>query len=112
KRPHVIADIQNGHRLANAMPDEPRGFQPALKGALKLAGTDPLFRGGHKVDRLEPYAHRHMAFLENGADLDVEGLAARVALVKADPGGFPPQLTDAIRVHIPAMMAHRAIRPN
>jgi hypothetical protein len=37
-------DTEIAHGLADAMPEEPRGFQTALKGPLELAGADPLFR--------------------------------------------------------------------
>src|SRR5439155_19228307 len=86
-------------------------FQPALKGPLQLAGADPLFAAGEQVKRLEPYPHRHMALLKNRADLDVEGLAAGVAFVKADPGSLALQPADLSRVHIAAMRAFRTVRP-
>ena len=98
------------HRLADAMPEEPRGFQPASEGALKLAGRDALFRRTEQVDRLQPYPHRHMAQLEHGADFDGERLAAGVALIKTDAVGLSLQPADMFLGRA-AMRANRTIGP-
>jgi hypothetical protein len=84
-------DTKFSHGLADAMPEEPRGFQTALKGALKLAGADPLFRGTEQIDRLEPNPHGNVAGLEYRADLDGEWLAASVTLAETDAIGLAPQ---------------------
>ncbi len=69
-----VEKVQLGHCLANAMPEEPCGFQSALKGALKLAGRDTLFRRAKQVHRLEPYAHGYVARLNTVPILTVNGL--------------------------------------
>ena len=50
-----------------------------------------------------------MALLEDGADLDGEGLLAVVALVHADPGALALQPVDLLGAA--AMRADRAVRP-
>lgn len=98
------------HCLANTMPEEPGSFQTAIEGALKLAGADAFFRRTEQIDGLEPNPHRHVAGLKHGADLDGEGLAASVALAKANPVGLAPQPADLL-LGCAAMRADRAIRP-
>jgi len=96
QRSTVGANTEIGHCLAHAMPEEPSGFQSTLKGALKLAGADPLFRGTEQIDSLEPYPHRDMAGLEHGSDLDGEWLAAGVTLAETDAVGLAPQPPDLL----------------
>jgi hypothetical protein len=103
-------DAEFSHGLADAMPEEPRGFQAALEGALELAGADPLFRGTEQIDRLEPNPHWNVAGLEHGADLDGERLAAGVTLTETDAIGLAPQPTDLLAGRA-AMRAHPTVRP-
>ena len=103
--------MQDGHGLADAMPEKPRGFQAAVEGPPKLAGADALLRRGQQVDRLEPYPHRDVAHLEDRSDLDVERLAAGIALVEADPRGLALQPADMF-LRRAAMRARRTIGPD
>jgi hypothetical protein len=52
----------------------------------------------------------YVAGLEDGPDLDRKGLAALVALVRADTGALALQF--ATSVHDPAVWTYAAIRPN
>src|SRR6266404_6086645 len=103
-------DAKLGHGFANAMPEEPRGFQTALERALKLTSADTLFRRAEQVNSLEPHSHWHMARLENGADLDGERLAARVALAETNPVGLSTQSADLF-FRCAAVWANRTIWP-
>jgi hypothetical protein len=60
-------------------------------------------------DRLKPFVHRHVAGLEDGPDLDGEGLAARIALVGAYAGAFALQLAYAALL---ASWANRTVGPH
>jgi hypothetical protein len=99
-----------GHRFADAMPEEPRCFQPTLKGTLKLAGADALLRGAKQIDRLKPHSHWNVAGLEHSFDLHGEWLAADITLAEPDAIGLAPQPTDLLAGRA-AMWAHRTIRP-
>ena len=65
------------------------GFKSDAQHALKLASANALLAGAKQVNRLQPLAQRHVAQIEDGPDLHRELLAAGVALVKPDAGGFP-----------------------
>ena len=56
-----IFDLEDGHCLADAVPEEPRRLEAAAKGAVKLAGCNALFAAAHQVDRLKPDVHRDVA---------------------------------------------------
>jgi hypothetical protein len=49
------------------------------------------------VDRLKPHMQRNMARLEDGPNLDGEGLAAGIALVDADAGASCPSAAPSDR---------------
>src|SRR5262249_34295837 len=98
------------HGFANAMTDEPAGLERAAARARKLVGADPLLRRRKQEHRLQPKPHRHVRGLEHGADLHGKGLAALVALVRADAGALAAHLGDAI--HAAAMRADWAFRPH
>ncbi len=110
KRAAVITDAEIGHSLADAMPEEPRGFHPALEGALQLADANALLAGAHQVDRLEPHAKRHVAGFHDGAHLDSERLAAGVALAETVAGALAVQSAGTL-LSSAAMRADRAIGP-
>lgn len=74
--------------MANPMTHEPCGFHTNPKGALKLAGADAILRRVHEIHGLKPESQRGVACFENGSNFDSEGLAAFVALTKADTGGI------------------------
>lgn len=76
----------------------------------EMVGADLALPQANQADRLEPHVHRNVAGFEHRADLDREGFAAPVALVDADPGGAPLELSDA-RVVV-AARADRTIRPD
>jgi hypothetical protein len=80
------------HGLADAMADEPPGFEIDAEDAAELICAEALLATAKQMHRLEPDMHRHMALFEDGADLDGEGLAAGVALVDADPSALALQL--------------------
>ena len=113
---HGLASATHGlkagraHRLTDTMGNEPRSFEGATKGAVKLIAADPLLAAGHEEDRLQPVPHGDVARLEDSPDLHGKGLAALVALVSADPGGFTPHLGDALDPT--AMRADWPVRPN
>ena len=54
--------------------------------------------------------HGDVAGLEYGANLHGEGLAALVALISADPGGFAAHLGNTL--YAAAMRANRTVGPN
>src|SRR6202030_2634054 len=74
------------HRLTNAMPDEPAGFEIDAKDAGELICAEALLAAAQQMHCLQPGVHRNVAFLENGADFDGERLPAGIAFVDADPG--------------------------
>src|SRR6185437_2542532 len=76
------------HGFANTHGKEPRALEGDAQGAMKLGRADALLAAANQMDRGQPVAHGDMAILENGSDLDGEGLAAGVALVQPDPVGF------------------------
>ena len=80
--------LAGSHSLADAMAEEPSGFQATAESALKLASADALLARAEQIDCLKPDIQLHMAGLENGSHADGEWLAARIALVEADAGGF------------------------
>src|SRR5215204_5524210 len=92
------------------MAHEPCGFEGDAKRPVKLVTADPLFRRAQQEHRLEPYMQLDMAGLNDGADLDGEGLAAGIALVNADPGALALQRT-ALVEHA-AMRADAPVRPD
>src|SRR5581483_11559490 len=85
-------------------------FEGDAQGPVKLVRTDPLLRSGNEIHRLKPNVHGNVAGLEDGPDLDGEGLPALVALVRADSGGLAAHLANAIEAA--AMRADGAVRPN
>src|SRR5258705_10514720 len=91
------------------MGNEPRGFESAAKGAVKLVAANALLAGRHQEDRLQPMAHGDVAGFEDGANLHGEGLAALVALVSANAGALAAHLGNAL--HAAAMRAYAPIRP-
>src|SRR5882672_3225190 len=97
------------HRLTDAMGHEPSGLQGNPQSAVQLVRADPLLARCDEEDRLQPKMQRDMTRLEDGPDLDGEGLAAVVALVNAYPGALAAHL--AIAFHATAMWAYRAARP-
>lgn len=106
----AIKQVQFGHRFADTMPEEPRGLKAATESALELAGADPLLRRTEQIDGLEPYAHRDVAGLEDGPDLDGKWPPAAVALIQADPIGFPPQPPDML-LGCATVRANRTVGP-
>lgn len=92
------------------MSEKPCGFQATIKGALKLAGRNALFRRTEQIDRLKPNPHRDMTGLKYGANLDGERLTAGIALVKANPVGLPLQPTDVFLCRA-TMWTDGAVRP-
>ena len=58
------------------------------KGPVELVALMPFLLDADQMDGLQPMAHRDMAGLENGPDLDRERLPAGIALVEADPVGL------------------------
>lgn len=98
------------HRFADAVRHEPRGLEGDTKSAVELVAADALLAGTHQIDRLQPEVHRNVAGFKNGADLDGEGLAARVALVGADAGGLAAQLASALT--FAAVRADTTVRPD
>jgi hypothetical protein len=99
----AIVAVTGHHGFADAMPDEPASFEIDAQGAAELVSTETLLAAAHQVHRLQPDVHRHMAFLEDGADFDGERLAAGIALVGTDPGALA--LQRAALVHNAAMRA-------
>jgi hypothetical protein len=102
------AAVVRHHRFADAMADEPSGFEINTEDAAELICAKTLLRGAHQVHGLQPNVHRHMAFLEDGADLDGEWLPTGVAFVDADPSALALQfaaLADraAVRAGAPAL---------
>src|SRR6185437_13044185 len=97
------------HGFANTHGKEPRALKGDAQGAMKLGRTDALLAAANQMDRGQPVSHGDMAILENGADLDGEGLAAGVALVQPDPIGLA--LERARLPHHAAMRARAAILP-
>ena len=104
------SDFQVSHCLADAMPEEPRGFHAALKGPLKLAGRNAFLGRAEQIDGLQPYPHRNMARFEHSADLDGKGLAACVALAEANPVGLPLQASNVF-LGCATVRTYRAIGP-
>jgi hypothetical protein len=86
----------NTHGLTDAVRHEPSGFQSDAQGTRKLVTADTLLARAKKEDRLQPYAHRDVAVLEDGPDLHGKLFAALVALVGANPSAFALHLGDAI----------------
>lgn len=98
------------HCLTDAMPHEPCSFEGDTQGPVKLVSANALLAGRDEEDRLQPDMQLYMARLENGPDLDGEGLAARIALVEAGASALASQL--AAIVHNATMGADATLRPN
>jgi hypothetical protein len=103
--------VRRGHCKANPVPHVPRGFHAHTQGALKLAGADAFLAGAHQVHSLQPNAKRRVRVLENGADLHRKGLAALVALAKANARALAVQLADLCCIAVAAVRADRTSRP-
>jgi hypothetical protein len=76
---------------------------------MKLIRADALLGCCNQSNSLEPKAHRDMARLENGSDLDGERFSADVALISPDPGAFAFHLADS--VSSATVRTNRAIGP-
>ena len=86
------------------MPHEPNGFQRHAQGAVHLVTADAGLAGTHQIDGLQPEVHCNVAVFKDGADLDGKRLAASVALVRTDAGGFAARL--AAFTHNAALLAN------
>lgn len=100
------------HGMADAVRQEPRRLKGDAQHAMKLVAAHALLAGVEQVNGLQPQVQRDMAGLENGPDLDREGLAALVALPDAQTGGLALECADLGAVGIAAMGAGRAVRPD
>lgn len=98
------------HGEADAMAKVPSGFHSAAQGPLKLTARNAFLARAKQMDRLQPETKRKMAILENGADLDGEGLAAAVALAEARTGGLAIQAANLV-ANRPAMRADGTVGP-
>ena len=98
------------HCQTNTMRHEPSGLEGDAKGAVKLVAGNALLAGAHQVDSLQPEVHGDVASLKDGADLDGEGLAARIALIGADTGRSAVHFAGPFT--FATMRADPAIRPN
>ena len=76
---------------------------------MKLVGAKTLLGGRQQVYGLEPEAHRNMAILKDGPNLDGKGLAAGIALIRANSGALAVHFTDSL--FAPAMRTNRTIGP-
>ena len=70
----------------------PRCFHMHAQGSAKLVCADAFLGRAQQIHGLKPDVQRRVAVLEDGADLDGEGLAAGVALIEADPRRFALEL--------------------
>jgi hypothetical protein len=105
-----VFDLQDGHCLTDAMPEEPCRFETTPEGTVKLAGGDTFLAAAHHIDRLKPDIQRDMARFENGPHPHRERFAASAALQKAGARALtfqPGRLADRT-----AMGADRAVWPN
>src|SRR5437868_1674378 len=91
RRQHVIP-----HRLANAMADEPAGFEIDPEDAAELICGEAFLAAANQMHRLKPNVQRHMALFEDGADLHGKRFAAGIALVGAEPSAFAFQRAGAV----------------
>ena len=98
------------HRLADAVPHEPRGFEGHAEGAVQLVGADALLAGCDQEDGLQPKAQRNMARLEDGPNLHGKRLTAVIALVGAYAGALADHLADSLKTA--AMRANGTIWPD
>lgn len=108
------------HHQPDPVAHVPSGAQGDAENAMQLVAADPLLRRAHEHDGLQPQVHWNVAVLEDGSDLDGKGLAAGVALPKAQDelafgielawfGALVFQLPGSI--HDAAMRADAAMRP-
>jgi hypothetical protein len=81
-------DPLSGHSFPYAMSNEPAGLEVDTQHAAELICAESLLAAAQKMQGLKPYAHRDMAFLEDGADLDSERLSTSVAFIDADAGAL------------------------
>lgn len=98
------------HCLADAMRHEPSGLKGDAKYPVKLIAADPLLRRAQQEDRLKPDMQLDVAGLEDGSNLDGEGLAAGIAFIDADTGALAAQR--AALADRAAMGANPTVRPN
>ena len=80
------------HGFADSVGHEPSDIRGHAQSAMQLLAADALLAGTHQMDRLQPKVHGNVAGLEDGTDLDGEGLAAAAAFVGADAVDLPPIL--------------------
>ena len=97
------------HRFADTVRHEPSGLEGDAENAVELVAGNALLAASDQVHRLKPEAHSNLAVLKNGADLHGEGLAALVALVRANPGALALHLGNAL--HAATVRADGAVRP-
>lgn len=98
------------HGFTDTVRHKPRRLEGNSQGAMQLVRADALLARRDQKDGLEPEAHRDMARLENGADLDSKWLTAVITLVRAYAGAFAAHL--AIALSSAAMRAYRAAWPD
>ncbi len=102
--------VAGAHRLADAVSHEPSSFQGHAQCPMQLVRTDALLARAEKEYRLKPDMQLDVACLEDGPDLDGEGLAAGIALVGAYAGTLTLELAAA--VNNAAVWANTYVRPN
>ena len=96
--------VARAHGLSDPVAHKPSGLESDAQSAVQLVSADPLLARADQEDRLQPDMQLDVAGLEDGADLDGERLAARIALVSAYAG--------ALALHL-AILAHNAtVRAN
>ena len=103
-------EVATAHRFSDPVAHEPCGLESDAQGAVQLVGADPLLARTNQKDRLQPDMQLDVAGLKNGADLNSEWLAARIALVGAYAGALALQL--AALIDDPAMGAYAPVGPD
>ena len=104
-----LIDFQHGHRLADAMTEEPCGLEAATERTVKLSGRDALPAATHQIDRLKPNMHRDVARLEHGPHAHRERLVACPTFPKAGARRLSSKLGSL--AYRSAMRAHRTVWP-
>src|SRR6516225_8327816 len=104
------AAIDRHHSFANAVSNEPSGFEIDAEHAAQLISAETFLAGAHQVHRLQPDVHRHMALFEDRSDLDGEWLPAGIALIDANASA--PALQRPTLINHATMGADTPIRPH
>ena len=99
------------HAFAKPMAHEPCRLICKAQHAMNLMSAYSFLAGHHEVHSKKPLIQRNFAALHCRSNGDAKGLFALVAFIDTRARALARKLGDAAGIGIPAMTAHRTVRP-